>query len=259
MIQVIPVPAFTDNYIWLITNEQGSQCAIVDPGDAKPVLAALQRLNLQPLAILTTHCHRDHVGGIDGLLEQYPDLAVYGPATEIIPHMTRAMGDGQTVNLEPLGLSFEVLDIPGHTPGHIAYFGENSLFCGDTLFANGCGRVFGSTLETLYASLQRLAQLPAETQVYCAHEYTVDNIGFAKWVEPDNPLLNERLQESWDLLDSGKATVPFELGREFSVNPFLRTHIPEVIKRAEEVAGRETQTPADVFAVLRIWKDSEYD
>ncbi len=259
MIQVIPVPAFTDNYIWLITNDAATHCAIVDPGDAKPVLAALNRLNLTPIAILITHCHRDHVGGIEGLLTHYPGVAVYGPATEIIPHITRALGAGQTVDLDALGLQFQALDIPGHTPGHIAYYGEGSLFCGDTLFANGCGRVFGSSLETLYASLQQLAQLPAATQVYCAHEYTVDNLGFAKWVEPDNPLLDARLQESWDLLENGKPTVPFELGREFSVNPFLRTHIPEVIKRAEEVAGRETHTPADVFAVLRIWKDSEYD
>jgi hydroxyacylglutathione hydrolase len=202
---------------------------------------------------------RDHVGGIDALLEAYPGLPVYGPASEMIPHITRALGEGQQVHLEQLGLEFAVLDLPGHTSGHIAYYGEGSLFCGDTLFGNGCGRVFDGTLEDLHHSLHRIAQLPADTLVYCTHEYTVDNIGFAKWVEPDNPLLDARLEECWDLLDSGRATVPFELGREFDTNPFLRTHIPEVIARAEEIAGRATHTPADVFAVLRIWKDSEYD
>lgn len=259
MMQVIPVPAFTDNYIWLISNEERKQVAIVDPGDAAPVLAELQRRDMQPLAILITHHHRDHVGGIDALLEAYPGLPVYGPASEMIPHITRALGEGQQVHLEQLGLEFAVLDLPGHTAGHIAYYGEGSLFCGDTLFGNGCGRVFDGTLEDLHHSLHRIAQLPADTLVYCTHEYTVDNIGFAKWVEPDNPLLDARLEECWELLDSGRATVPFELGREFDTNPFLRTHIPEVIARAEEIAGRATHTPADVFAVLRIWKDSEYD
>ena len=259
MIQVIPVPAFTDNYIWLITNEARKQVAIVDPGDAQPVLQALQQLDLQPIALLITHHHRDHVGGIEKLLEIYPDLPVYGPASEIIPHLTRAMGEGQNVHLEALGLNFAVLDLPGHTAGHIAYYGEGCLFCGDTLFANGCGRVFDGTLHDLHNSLHRIAGLPAETVVYCTHEYTIDNIGFAKWVEPDNAALDQRLEECWDLLESGQATVPFELGREFETNPFLRTHIPEVIAKAEEIAGRETHTPADVFAVLRIWKDTEYD
>ena len=169
------------------------------------------------------------------------------------------MGEGQNVHLEALGLNFAVLDLPGHTAGHIAYYGEGCLFCGDTLFANGCGRVFDGTLHDLHNSLHRIAGLPAETVVYCTHEYTIDNIGFAKWVEPDNAALDQRLEECWDLLESGQATVPFELGREFETNPFLRTHIPEVIAKAEEIAGRETHTPADVFAVLRIWKDTEYD
>jgi len=259
MIQVISIPAFTDNYIWLITNEERKYAALVDPGDAQPALDELQRRNMQPIAILITHHHRDHVGGIEKLLEAYPGLPVYGPASEHIPGMTRALGEGQSVTLEELGLHFEVLDTPGHTAGHIAYYGEGSLFCGDALFGNGCGRVFDGTLDALHESLQRLARLPTETLVYCTHEYTVDNIGFAKWVEPDNAALAVRLQECWDLLDSGRATVPFELGLEFDTNPFLRTHIPEVIAKAEEIAGRETHTSADVFAVLRIWKDTEYD
>lgn len=259
MIQVISVPAFTDNYIWLITNEERKYTAIVDPGDARPVIEELQNRDMQPVAILITHHHHDHVGGIGKLLETWPGLPVYGPAREEIPHMGNALGEGQDVSLEALGLRFRILDVPGHTAGHIAYYGEGSLFCGDTLFGSGCGRVFDGTLEDLHESLQRIAQLPAETVVYCTHEYTIDNIGFAKWVEPDNAKLDERMEECWELLDSGRPTVPFELGGEFETNPFLRTHIPEVIARAEEIAGRETHTPADVFAILRIWKDTEYD
>lgn len=259
MIQVISVPAFTDNYIWVITNEERKYAAIVDPGDAAPVIEELQSRGIQPVAILITHHHHDHVGGIGELLETYPGLPVYGPARETIPHMNKPLGEGQRLVIEELGLSFRVLDVPGHTAGHIAYYGEGSLFCGDTLFGNGCGRVFDGTLEDLHESLKRIAQLPADTLVYCAHEYTLDNIGFAKWVEPDNAKLDERMEECWELLDSGRATVPFELGGEFETNPFMRTHIPEVISKAEEIAGRETHTSADVFAVLRIWKDTEYD
>lgn len=259
MMQVITVPAFTDNYIWLLSTDDRKQVAIVDPGDASPVLAELKQRDMQPVAILITHHHRDHVGGIDALLQAYPGLPVYGPARESIPHLTHPLTEGQSVQLEALGLAFTVMELPGHTAGHIAYYGEGSLFCGDTLFGNGCGRVFDGTLDDLYHSLQRIATLPAATLVYCTHEYTVDNIGFAKWVEPDNPTLDARLEECWELLDSGRPTVPFELGREFETNPFLRTHIPEVIARAEEIAGRETHTPEDVFAVLRIWKDTEYD
>lgn len=259
MMHVIPVPAFTDNYIWLITNEAQKQAAIVDPGDADVVLAALEKYDMTPIAILITHHHRDHVGGIEAILEQYPELPVYGPTKDIIPHITRALPEGSEVDLEALGIKLSVMEVFGHTPGHIAYYGENSLFCGDTLFASGCGRVFGGTMEELYSSLQRIAQLPAATLIYCAHEYTIDNLGFAKWVEPENTDIDARQEQCWDILDNGQATVPFTLEEDFKTNPFLRTHVPEVIKKAEEVAGREAKTPAEVFAMLRIWKDTEYD
>ncbi|SKA68859.1 hydroxyacylglutathione hydrolase [Thiothrix eikelboomii] len=259
MIQVINIPAFADNYIWLITNEERKFGVIVDPGDAEPVLAELAQRQIEPLALLITHHHRDHVGGIAKLLEVYPHLMVYGPAHETIPHRTHPLQDGDTVELAELKASFQVLDVSGHTAGHIAYYGEESLFCGDTIFGCGCGRVFDGSLDQLHAALQRLAKLPASTLVYCAHEYTIDNIGFAKWVEPDNQDLDLRLEECWQLREAGRATVPFSLGNEFITNPFLRTHIPEVIAKAEKVAGRELQTQAEIFATLRIWKDTEYD
>ncbi|WP_020557970.1 hydroxyacylglutathione hydrolase [Thiofilum flexile] len=294
MIEVIPVPAFTDNYIWFITDKDESSntlsaitaltiiqqstekegnseqamvsishtrrpVAIVDPGDAAVVFAALEEHQLEPIAILITHRHRDHVGGIEEILQRYPHIPVYGPETEEIPHRTHALNERDMISLAPLHLELKVLDVRGHTAGHIAYYGANRLFCGDTIFANGCGRVFDSTLEELYHSLQKIAHLPSETLVYCAHEYTVDNLGFAKWVEPDNEAIDARLEACWDLIDNGKGTVPFILGYEFNTNPFLRTHIPEVIKKAESVAGRELKTPEEVFATLRIWKDTEYD
>lgn len=259
MIQVINIPAFTDNYIWLLSNEERKYAAIVDPGDAQVVIDELNVRQMQPIAVLITHHHRDHVGGVKQLLAAYPELKVYGPAQEAIPNLMQPLREGDTVNLEPLALNFEVLDIPGHTAGHIAYYGEGSLFCGDTVFGAGCGRVFDGSMEELFESLRKLAALPSDTLIYCAHEYTVDNLGFAKWVEPDNQDIDERLAISWSLLDAGRATVPFTLEGEFQTNPFLRVHIPEVIAKAEDVAKRHLNAPSEVFAALRIWKDTEYD
>ena len=263
MLQVIPIPAFTDNYIWLITNEERKYAVIVDPGDADPVIQELENRKLQLLAIFITHHHSDHVGGISELVKRYPNTSVYGPAKEFIPHITQAIDSKKTVTLGQLSLSFDIIDIPGHTAGHIAYYYNNkkdrSLFCGDTLFANGCGRVFDGSMHDLHTSLNNIAKLPAETRIYCAHEYTLDNIGFAKWVEPENQDLIDRQERCWELIDSGRGTVPSTLEMEFKTNPFLRIHIPEVIAKAEEIAGREANTPLDVFTILRIWKDTEYD
>lgn len=259
MIQVIRIPAFTDNYIWLITNEARQYGVLVDPGSATPVLAELEQRQIQPLAILITHKHNDHIGGINAIREKYPHIEIYGPANEEIPHRDHALTEGDLVHFDKLDATFQVMDVFGHTAGHIAYHGEASLFCGDTIFGAGCGRVFDGTMEDLHHALHRIAQLPPETLIYCAHEYTLDNLGFAKWVEPDNKDIDERQEDCWELLDSGQATVPFTLEMEFKTNPFLRTHIPEVIAKAEEVAGRELATQAEVFAALRIWKDTEYD
>jgi hydroxyacylglutathione hydrolase len=261
MTRIITVPAFSDNYIWLLCNEDNSQAAIVDPGDAAPVIKALEAEGIKPVAILITHFHHDHVGGIAKLLEVYPGLRVYGPEKERIPHMTHPLNGTETINLDRLGIRLDVMDVPGHTAGHIAYYDEQqgNLFCGDTLFACGCGRVFDGTLQDLHDSLQKIARLPAHTQIYCAHEYTLDNIGFAKWVEPDNVDLIKREQADMALIDNDKATVPSLLSLELKTNPFLRTDKPNVIKRVEEATGKSLNDGADVFAAMRTWKDTKYD
>lgn len=256
---VEPVRAFADNYIWMILNDARSQCAIVDPGDAEPVIRWLEREGVEPVSILITHHHGDHVGGIKSLLARYPALEVYGPASERIPAITHSLGEGDVVHLDGLGVEFQVLDVPGHTAGHIAYLGEGALFCGDTLFAGGCGRVFDGTFQQLCASLKKIRALPEDTLVYCAHEYTLDNLGFAKWVEPDNPDLQVRDDEDMALQERGIPTVPSRLSLEMATNPFLRFDVPAVIQRAEEQAGRSLAGDCEVFTVLRQWKDSEYD
>lgn len=259
MYNVTPVRAFADNYIWLIRDKTSHYAAIVDPGDADPVVRMLRKSGVSPIAILITHHHGDHVGGIRGLLNEYAELPVYGPASEPIPAMTHPLKQDDEVLLPKLGACFRIMDVPGHTAGHIAYYGEGALFCGDTLFAAGCGRVFSGTFEQLHASLARIALLPGNTLVYCAHEYTVDNLGFARWVEPENPQIRQRDKEAFSLQEKGLPTVPSRLALECETNPFLRFDVPDVIKVAERKAGRKLKKGSEVFTVLRRWKDTEYD
>jgi hydroxyacylglutathione hydrolase len=259
MLNVSPVRAFADNYIWLIKDPARRYAAIVDPGDAQPVLHTLREQEISPVAILITHHHADHIGGIQKLRTAYPTLPVYGPASEPIPQITYPLREGDTVVLGKLALSFRIMDVPGHTAGHIVYYGEGALFCGDTLFAAGCGRVFSGTFEQLHHSLSRIAQLPGDTLAYCAHEYTVDNLGFAKWVEAENPDILHRDEQALALQEQGIPTVPSRLDLERQTNPFLRFDVPEVICAAENKAERRLKTGAEVFTVLRRWKDTEYD
>jgi hydroxyacylglutathione hydrolase len=257
MAQVHAVPAFRDNYIWLLCGIESGvtprPVAIVDPGDALPVLRAIDRLDLTPVAILITHHHSDHIGGIGELYSRF-HVPVYGPEQEAIPGITHPLREGHQVELDGFP-SLNVIEVPGHTAGHIAYVGEKLLFCGDTLFAGGCGRLFEGTAPQLYSSLQKLALLPDDTWIYCAHEYTLSNLNFAQAVEPDNPVLQARIQQTRLLRQENKATVPSDLATEKDTNPFLRCHIPAVVAAAEHNAGRALSPGAETFAVLRRWKD----
>lgn len=252
MLQVVPVAAFKDNYVWTLRN--ASHAAVVDPGEARPVRDYLRRERLQLAAILATHHHPDHVGGIAELRESF-DVPVYGPKREPIATLTRPVAEGDTVEIPELGAKFSVLDIPGHTRAHIAYYGAGSLFCGDTLFACGCGRVFEGTPEQMVASLDKLAALPDDTKVYCGHEYTLANIGFAKTVEPGNAALAQREQRDRELRAQGKPTLPSRLGDEKATNPFLRVREPAVIESANKYLGSRVSDPVGVFAAIREWKN----
>lgn len=255
MIDISPIPAFTDNYIWAVFDENGN-CVVVDPGQAAPVLAFLQRESLTLTAILVTHHHGDHTGGIGELLHQ-AEVPVYGPAHETIPHLTHPLHDGELVQLKSPRLSARVLEVPGHTAGHIAYYFPHLeppvLFCGDTLFAGGCGRLFEGTPAQMLASLDRLATLPDTTRICCAHEYTLSNLRFASAVSPDSEPLAKRIATVQAKRDAGLPSLPSTLAVEKATNPFLRLDDPAV-QMALAARGAEADRVAR-FAELRRWKD----
>jgi hydroxyacylglutathione hydrolase len=257
MAMIIPIRAFADNYIW--TMREGASAVVVDPGEAAPVLDYLDREGLSLTAVLATHHHNDHVGGIAALLQRFP-VPVFGPARETIPGRTRALGEGDEVDVPGLPARFRVLDIPGHTAGHIALFGDvggtPTLFCGDTLFAVGCGRLFEGTPAQMWRSLSSLAVLPSATRVYCGHEYTLANIRFALAVEPDNAALHDRQQREQAKRDRGEPTLPSTIGEERLTNPFLRVSVPAVKAAAERYAGRPLEGDVEAFAALRAWKNA---
>ena len=255
-LNVRPVRAFSDNYIWLIESPQApDQVVAVDPGDAEPVLGELKRRNLKLAAILLTHHHPDHVGGVPGLL-RLGNIPVIGPEDRRINFATRTVGDGERCELPELGLGFEILQIPGHTLSHIAFWGHGALFCGDTLFSAGCGRMFEGTPKQMNASLSRLRDLPPETQVFCGHEYTAANLRFALTVEPANGAALEYQNSVQRIRAAGEPTLPSTLNLEIQVNPFLRCDNPSVRSAAETHAGKALAEPSEVFAVLRAWKDA---
>ncbi len=260
MLEFYPVPAFEDNYLWLITRAGNDGAFIVDPGDAAPVIAELARRSLSLAGILLTHHHFDHTGGIDALLSRWP-VPVAGPDNPVIGQLSQVLAEGDRVSV--LGAEFEVLAVPGHTLDHIALFypgdggGEApALLCGDTLFAGGCGRLFEGTAAQMWASLCKLAQLPAATRVYCAHEYTLANLRFARAAEPDNSDLERR----WDAADAsrrqGQPTLPSTIALERATNPFLRCmEITTGSAMPAELGAGPFDTPEQAFAALREWKD----
>jgi hydroxyacylglutathione hydrolase len=255
MLEVSPVRAFSDNYLWLVrTPGDRAGAVVVDPGDARPVQVALEERGLELRAILVTHHHPDHVGGVHALADRY-SAAVFGPARETLPCEFRPLEGGAVVTLASLGLEFDVMDVPGHTLGHIAYHGHGALFCGDTLFSAGCGRLFEGTPAQMLDSLDRIAALPDETLVYCAHEYTLGNLRFAAVVEPGNADVLETLDAVQALRSRDAITLPTTLGHERRINPFLRCREPAVRTAAEARAGRPLPDASDVFAVVRGWKD----
>ncbi|MDI1245042.1 MAG: hydroxyacylglutathione hydrolase [Rhodoferax sp.] len=252
--KLIPIPAFNDNYIWML--HDGHRALVVDPGDAQPVLAALTQHELTLDSILVTHHHGDHTGGVD-VLRQRTGAQVYGPATEDMPEPLRRLVNGDVITL--LGLRLEVLLVPGHTTGHIAYWGQVPgadpvLFCGDTLFSAGCGRLFEGTPAQMLASLTRLAALPDATRVCCAHEYTLGSLRFALAVEPDNADLLAYQKHAQALRQQLLPTLPSSIGLEKAVNPFLRTHLPSLVHAVQQI-DPNAHDPVAVFAALRTWKD----
>src|SRR3990167_2282045 len=235
-VNVVAIRALKDNYIWLLVDESQKTAVIVDPGEAKPVLDYLAAQALTPLAILITHHHWDHVNGITEIKDRF-DIPVYAPATEDVPLVTTQVHEDADVNVPDFPVSFKALFIPGHTKGHIAYYAPGMLFCGDTLFAAGCGRLFEGTASQMAASLQKILSLPNDTKIYCAHEYTLSNLSFAATVEPDNRHIQERIVHVTRLREQDLPSLPSSVQDEKDTNPFLRCTSPQVIASAEKYAG----------------------
>jgi hydroxyacylglutathione hydrolase len=251
-VNVTAIPAFSDNYIWLLSSG-GDECAVVDPGDAGPVLSVLKRENLRLSYILLTHHHADHTGGVAELVTA-SGAAVYGPHDPRISGQTRSVREGERVHLAGLGLAFDVLEVPGHTSTHIAFHGHGCLFCGDTLFSVGCGRLFEGSPGQMQESLDKLAALPPATRVFCAHEYTQSNCHFALQVEPDNPALTQRASAVEAARAAGHSTVPSTLAEELAVNPFLRSREASVVRAARN-RNPGAEPGASTLAEIRAWKD----
>jgi hydroxyacylglutathione hydrolase len=256
MLEVAAISALADNYIWLLKSADGKAAVIIDPGEAAPALAALGKAKLA--AILITHHHSDHIGGLAEVMRAHPQAPVYAPQAERakIPAATAYLKGGDEVALFDGDLTMRVLDTPGHTAGHISFAGGGMLFCGDVLFACGCGRTFEGTAAQLRKSLAQYDDLPDATLVYASHEYTIANIGFARAVEPDNAAVVRREVAEKARREKGEPTLPTTLGLERATNPFLRVTEAAVIKAANARAGRELSDGDEVFAALREWKDN---
>jgi len=257
---VTAIKAFNDNYIWALANKSNDNIALVDPGDAEVCIEYLQKNHLKLSAILITHHHRDHVGGIKVLLDYAKEhswtVTVYGPRNENIAHLDVELKENDTVNLAMVDWQFKVFDLPGHTKGHIAYYNDETLFCGDTLFSAGCGRLFEGTPKQMHQSLSKLASLPSNTLVYCAHEYTQANLSFALIVEPSNTELHDYAEKVSLMRQNNESTIPSNIGLERQINPFMRCH-EKTIKLAAQQYNKSIQnSDVEVFATIRSWKDN---
>lgn len=251
-LEIFPLPAFEDNYIWCL--RRAGIVAVVDPGDARPALQYLDQSGDRLCAILVTHHHHDHIDGIAELTARQA-VPVYAPGAEAIAGTTRAVAGGDRIALPDLGIEFDVLDLAGHTRGHVGYYRPGTLFCGDTLFGCGCGRLFEGTAAQLHAALQRLGVLPGLTLAYCAHEYTASGIRFASAVEPGNTAVAVRGGEVARRRAAGLPTVPFSIADELATNPFLRCREPEVVATVGRRLGHAPADQLEVFAALRTWRD----
>ena len=248
-LRILAVPALSDNYVWLLADASGA-AIVVDPGEAAPVRAALDREGLYLAAVLLTHHHPDHIGGTRELVAGQ-DIPVYAPHDERIAVATTRVAEGERVSLAEPELDFDVIEIPGHTRSHVAYYGHGVVFCGDTLFSVGCGRMFEGTPVQMLASLDRLAALPGDTLVCCGHEYTLANCAFAQTVEPDNVALAMRTAQARALRERGSPTLPVSLAEELACNPFLRVDSDAIVAALPQASGR-----VERFAELRRRKDT---
>lgn len=252
-LQISPIPAFQDNYIWLLSTG-GSTCAVVDPGDAKPLLNALKERGLTLRYILLTHHHWDHAGGVSELLQHY-DAKVFGPDDARIEAPQHLCHQGDKIELPDLGVSFEVMEVPAHTTSHIAFYGEGVLFSGDTLFSIGCGRLFEGSANDMQNAMDKFAALPGNTLVYCGHEYTESNCEFALKVEPQNQALQMRAEQARQLRAQNQSTLPSSIKAELAANPFMRTRKEGVLAAARQIKP-DARPGSEVLAVIRNWKDS---
>ena len=260
MFCAIAIPGFIDNYFWILAGS-GDKVTLVDPGDAAPVLQWLRRHGREVGMIMITHHHADHIGGVMELLRHFPRAEVVAPSDPRISMTTRTVSEPDLVDIEDISASFSVLDFPGHTQSHIGYYckfddSHASLFCGDTLFACGCGRLFEGTAQQMYTSLRKIYRLPEHTKIYCAHEYTLGNIAFAKRVEPQNSALLSRAEEALRMRSDSIPTVPSVLRQEKATNPFLRASTPSVQRAVQTYYNQSFVSPVQVFAAVRSWKDA---
>lgn len=256
MNQITPISAFKDNYIWIIRGKS-PQVAVVDPGDAAPVLSYLEQNDLVLSAILITHHHQDHIGGVPELLK-YAKVPVFGPGSSSILTVSVPVSEGAIINLPAQDLQLKVMAIPAHTLDHVAYYNEEILFSGDTLFTGGCGRIFEGSSELMLKALQRMAALPPTTKIYCGHEYTLHNLRFAQILEPKNPAITARIKKVEQLRHDKLPSIPATIAEELATNPFLRTTEPQVIAAIEHQYGQKFNSQVELFAALREWKNNFY-